>query len=118
MEEAENDVAYARKRGGKRKRDGDFSSTRKSMTSLLVFLCPIMSVDIGEGGGGGRWGWKSLQDLCEEEKAAGGASIIFSPPTASGDASIIYLSQSGIGRYIYHSPVNCEKIYERWSINF
>lgn len=38
----------AGKSGGKRKRDGDFSSTRKSMASLLVFLCPIMSVDIGE----------------------------------------------------------------------
>lgn len=44
------------------------------------------------------WGWKSLQDLCEKEEAARGASIIFSPPTASEDASIIHPSQSGIGR--------------------
>lgn len=44
------------------------------------------------------WGWKSLQDLCEKEEAARGASIIFSLPTASGDASIIHPSQSGIGR--------------------
>lgn len=41
---------------------------------------------------------KSLQDLCEKEEAARGASIIFSLPTASGGASIIHPSQSGIGR--------------------
>jgi len=41
-------TVYARKKERKRKREDDFSSTRKSMTSLLVFLCPIMSVDIGE----------------------------------------------------------------------
>ena len=37
-----------RERKKEREKEDDFSSTRKSMTSLLVFLCPIMSVDIGE----------------------------------------------------------------------
>lgn len=69
--------------------------TRKSMASLLVFLCPIISVDVG----GRITGWEILAGPMRKGRGRErGASIIFSLPTTSGGASIIHLSQSGIGR--------------------
>lgn len=91
-------VCLRRKEKKERERYGDFDSTRKSMASSLVFLCPIMSVDVGrEAGDGMRL--EILAGPCAKGKRPREVHPLSSLfQTASGGASIIYLSQSGIGR--------------------